>query len=116
MDADGVVALSFAQAQATARDWFSESARAGNDVPASLYTVADAMRDYLNWYALHKKALDATTNVVNVHILPAFGDKEIDKLTIRGIRTWRDGIATSPPRVRSGMGKPARTREEATTA
>ena len=55
-DADGVGVLSFSQAQAKAREWFSEQARkkAGLE-PAHPYSVADAMRDYLAWYETHRK-------------------------------------------------------------
>jgi len=76
-DADGVAILSFAQAQAAARKWFSRLARdaAGIESPAAgPYRVRDAISDYLADYKRRGgKAFAATEIAVNAHILPALG-------------------------------------------
>ncbi len=110
-DADGVAILSFAEAQAKAREWFSEQARrvAGLE-PHVQYIVADAMRDYLTWYAAHRKALNATKCAVECHILPDLGHIALEELTTARIRQWHEGIAASPARLRTGIGKPQQFR------
>ena len=106
-DADGIAVLSFAQAQAKARAWFTEqAARAAGLAPDKPYTVADATRDYLAWYAAHRKALMPTTKAAETHILPSLGDIELSKLTTARIREWHEGLAAAPARLRSGRGKP----------
>ena len=111
-DADGVLVLSFTQAQAKARNWFSEQARkeAGeeDDEPSS-YTVAAAMEDYLYWYERENKASGyrSTKTTVSTHILPELGDIEVAKLTMARIEDWHHGLAATPLRVRPARGKPA---------
>lgn len=110
--ADGVHVLSFAQAQAAAREWFAQQARivAGLEaVPAGPYLVRDVIADYLGWYALHRKGLGATTAMANRHILPALGGMEATRLTAGAIREWHDRLALSP---RGRRGKSAPPAEE----
>jgi integrase len=98
-DADGRTVLTYSQAQAKARKWFTERARlldGGAPVPSGPYLVADAMRDYLDWYGQHRKALVATTRAANAHVLPSLGDRDIAKLTTRQIRDWHNHLANAP--------------------
>jgi integrase len=109
-DADGVEILSFGQAQDKARTWFEEQARARAGLgpkPTGPHTVADAMRDYLAWYADHKKGLRQATNAANVHILPGLGNIEVAKLTTAEIERWRTALAKAQARVRSGRSQKA---------
>ena len=71
-DADGIAVLSFSQAQAKAREWFGQKARelSGEPVATGAYTVADAMRDYLDWFTKNRKGLDRTKYQANAFILP----------------------------------------------
>jgi integrase len=116
-DADGVAILSFGQAQASARAWFTEQARrtAGMEpIAAGPCTVADAVRDYLAWYADHKKALAATTTAANAHILPKLGHIQLAKLTTETIQSWLVALAKAPARLRARRGKASRHRKAPT--
>ncbi len=106
LDADGVAVLSFTQAQAKAREWFAEQAARAAGISPTGSTVADAMRDYLAWYAVHRKALMPTTKAAETHILPSLGDIELSKLTSARMRQWHEDLAAAPARLRSGRGKP----------
>lgn len=109
-DADGVAVLSYRQAQEKARAWFAEQARrgAGVEPAAGPYTVADAMRNYLAWYADHKKALADTRTAAEAHILPALGETLVAALTTAAINKWHLALATAPARLRSRRGGAAR--------
>ena len=87
LDADGLTVLSFPQAQAKVREWAAVKAREmSGEVPsAGPYTVADAIRDYLNWFDRHRKGCEATRFAVNAFILPALGEVDTRKLTRRRI-------------------------------
>jgi integrase len=106
LDGDGAAALSFAQAQDKARDWFKRTARdaAGGDAPLGPYTVADAMREYLSWFARRRKSIDRTRIIVNAFINPRLGPLEVRDLTTARIRDWHEKIAASPRRLRPKRG------------
>ncbi len=70
-DADGSTIFSYVQACKMAEEWFAARAATGAAPHSGSYTVADAVRDYLAWYAVHRRALKATTSAAEVHILPA---------------------------------------------
>lgn len=122
-DANGDDVLSFAQAQGKARDWFERKRRelaAGDDDPLDddtpiddgPLTVATCLAVYLRWYAAHNKAsgLASTRAATATHILPALGAIEVAKLTTPAIRRWHHDLASSPARLRSGLGKERRFR------
>ncbi len=106
-DADGVTVLNFSQAQEKAREWFSQKGREELGViPAGPLTVAAAMKEYLDWYGMHRRSRNPQTlrdvhYRVNAFILPALGNVELAKLTTKRIRDWMNALATTPPRVRS---------------
>jgi integrase len=113
LDADGVSALSFAQAQEKARLWFSEvaiaaSGEAGTNGP---YTVSDAARDYMDWFSDHRKGVKETQYTINGHILPDLGELEVSKLTATKLRKWHQEIAKSPARLRTRPGISQRYRQ-----
>jgi integrase len=111
-DPDGRKVLSFEQAQDKARDWFEALARKEAGVePEQPYTVADAMRDYLGWFASERKGLAMVRSAIDAHILPTLGNEVVRGLTAKQIRGWRDALACSPARLRSRKGAPLRTRE-----
>ncbi|WP_431855320.1 tyrosine-type recombinase/integrase [Azospirillum sp.] len=114
-DADGVEVLSFAQAQAKAREWFERRAReekeaaeraarqaAGEPDPALPYTVQRCMADYLDDYR-HRggKSAKETETRINALILPQLGDLEVKRLTAKKLKEWLDGVAAAPPRLRT---------------
>ena len=96
LDADGENILDFWQAQEAARN-LRQRPKLG------AYTVADAIRDYLDrlegrasWHDT-KKRLDAFA-------LPAFGDKKVSELEVDEIRKWHRAIAKTPARKRTKVG------------
>jgi integrase len=110
-DADGVAILDFRQAQEKARAWFAEHARRAEGLepsPTGPYTVADAMRDYLDWYGKRRKSLKATEFASNGHIVQALGTLETRKLTATRISEWHEALASAPVRLRSRKGQPVR--------
>lgn len=114
LDADGTTVLSFAEAQDKAREWFAERARreAGLPTTAGPYTVEDAMRDYLDWYATENKpsGLAFARQTVEAHIKPALGKIVVNDLTTEKIKRWRRGLLEKPARKRSGKFDPVKYR------
>jgi len=107
-DANGKDVLTFAQAQAKAREWFDscgeEAARAlaGEQVPKGPYTVALALADYLEDAKRRgMKSMERTQCAARAHILPELGAVEVAKLTRGRIEAWLSKLAESPKRVRT---------------
>ena len=121
LDADGATTLSFAQAQERARAWFA-APKAGigaEDILTAPYTVAAAMRDYLDWLAAHRKpeAVKVARWTVEAHILPALGSAPLASLTPAKLRAWHEALASAPARLRTGKDAPTRrTRAPAASA
>jgi integrase len=113
LDADGLTVLLFPQAQAKVREWAAVKARdlAGEWLPASPYTVADALRDYLDWFDRHRKGTATTHAAVTAFILPALGEVDTRKLSRGRIETWLHELSDSPPRLRTRPGEPQRFRQ-----
>jgi integrase len=113
LDADGIAVLSFPQAQAKAREWFERKARenVGELVESGPCTVADAMRDYLDWYARERKAVDRVKYQSDAFIIPELGNIRVARLTKRRVEEWLHRIAQSPARMRTRPGEPQRYRD-----
>ncbi len=113
LDADGVTALDFAQAQKKAREWFSKVGReaAGEEGSYGPYTVADAARDYMEWFRAERKSVRETQYMIDAHILHALGKVEVTKLTAKRLLRWRNGIAETPARLRTRSGEKQRYRD-----
>ena len=120
LPADGVRVLDFSQAQDRARGWFlrKEGIDEGlTEVQARPLTVERCMRDYLSWYRVHRKGYSHVRSTVEAHIIPAFGSREVAKLSPRQIRVWHESLALAPARLRRRRGEApgqrhARTPEE----
>lgn len=112
LDPDGFSVLSFTQAQAKVREWAAAKSRdlAGEVLSSGPYTVADAVRDYLDWFDRHRKGTTATHAAVNAFILPALGGVDTRKLTRRRIEAWLHALSDSPARLRTRPGQPQRFR------
>ena len=83
--ADGKEVLDHSQAVRAALRWCDQQeGRISGEAPIrEPYTVAKAMTDYLDWFRAHRKSVGATELKVTAHILPALGNQEVEKLTIR---------------------------------
>jgi integrase len=104
-DADGNMALSFAEAQERARAFFKRKARefAGHDdAKSGPFTVAQAIEEYLVHRARRgSKGVRADTYAANARIVPALGGLEVAKLTSKRIREWHEYVANAPRKVRT---------------
>jgi integrase len=63
--------------------------------------VRDAAEHYLKWFREHKRSVKETEHTINVHILPALGDKLLSELAAPQVREWLDKLATRPARLRA---------------
>lgn len=103
-DANGKNILNFDQAQEKARKEGQKIIN-GSDWREKPYTVKDAVTDYLADFKAHgKKSLYSTETQINAHILPTFGDKVITNLTYENLTAWKNKLATSDKRTRTGIG------------
>jgi len=107
-DGDGKAVLNFHQAQALARESFQKSHRHINGDESrheGPYCVKHAINDYLQDYQSRSgKSAGSMEANINAHILPLFGEIEVEKLMRRRIRDWHRAIAASPPRLRTKPG------------
>ncbi|VVC76768.1 Tyrosine recombinase XerD [Aquicella siphonis] len=103
-EADGKTVLTFAQAQILAHK-FAEKIFKHDDLHITIknYTVKMAIDDYLKDFKAHgKKSLYSTDKQIEAHILPAFGDRLVSSLTYRQLDQWKNKLATSDKRSRTG--------------
>jgi len=94
--------MSFQDAQDAARRWYAGLAHLdAGEVAPGRYTVTQAMDDYIkDRERVRRKSLNRTRSVIDAHIKPTLGSIELAKLTHGKLKTWRDAIAESKPRVR----------------
>ena len=108
-DADGRLVLSYAQAQSKARGWFDEVRHeaTGEKTQRGPLTVALALEAYLSDMDRQgKKSAADTRKRAALHITPALGGVEVEKLTRLRLEKWRDALAASPKARKRSM-KPA---------
>jgi len=111
LDADGVLAISYVDAQRRARDWF-EAVSQPTAPTTGPYTVTDAARDYLDWFSTSgRKSLKETEASVKAFILPRLGAEEVKGLSATRLRQWHAGIAAAPPRLRTRPGQKQNIRD-----
>lgn len=107
-DPDGVLVLSFAQAQDAARAWFKVAYQqaTGDAIKSGPFTVADAAALYLqDRQRQGVKTAERMKYEFNAHILPALGEIAIERLTRRRIEDWMLALAEAPARHRGKEGK-----------
>src|SRR4051812_1144921 len=111
LDPDGVLAISYADAQGMAREWFASITKPARPATGP-YRVRDAVADYLDWFrATGKKSIKETEASVSAFILPQFGDVEIGSITPARLRKWHMDIAAAPPRLRTRPGEKQKVRD-----
>jgi integrase len=105
-DADGVAVLSYAQAQAAARDKRVAHERAGRGLPADggPYTVKACLNEYIAFLEGNRKSAKDARWRADALILPALGHIVCADLTKKQIEAWRDATAVAPPRLRTKKG------------
>jgi integrase len=107
LDADGVAALDFAQAQHRAREWFAETVREAEGIAPARgpYTVANALTDYMADYKRRGgKSVSETEGRIAAFIKPALGAELVAGLTAKRLREWLAALAEAPARLRTAKG------------
>jgi integrase len=109
-DADGVVILSFDQAQTAARERMVKRAHhaAGKSGPVM---VADVLADYLVNLEMRGLTTSDARYRIDAFVLPKLGDAEVESLTAKQLQTWLAGVAAEEPRVRTRKGDAQRHRK-----
>ena len=104
LDADGSLALSFAQAQERARKWFANVVRdtVGEPDPTVSYRVAEILDDYLADYRRRGGKAVRDLEIRIDRIKTAIGAVTLDQLTAKRIREWHASLAETAPRARTG--------------
>lgn len=101
---DGNLTLSFSQAQDVART-FADKVFRGEEIDDKQYTVKAAFEDYMtDFKANGKKSYRSTETQIKAHILPEFGNLLVSSLTFKQLNTWKNKLATTAKRVRTGIG------------
>jgi integrase len=102
-DADGVAIMSFAQAQALAREHMVRRAHhaAGKRGPL---TVRDAIEDYLAYLDSNRRGGRDARYRAEAQILPQLGDIEVESLTPEHLRRWQAALVKGAPRRRTKPG------------
>jgi integrase len=106
--ANGKTVLDFGQAQDEARR--NKNQAAGHNGP---YTVGDAVADYLLFLESDGRSpfsIYSTRCRACALIIPELGSVRLATLTSDRLRRWRDGVVTTPPRLRTRNGEPQKYR------
>lgn len=96
-DADGTEVLNHAQAQDRAKDDKTLENRRGS---GQLYTVADAVRDYVEHVRADRKSADDTETKLKAYVISSLGDKRLADLKPADFDHWRAWALKRPSRGR----------------
>jgi integrase len=106
-DADGVTILSYWQAIDLVRKRMAEQGHAASESVKRL-TVADAMDTYIGRLESEGRSSHSIRDVRyrdNALIRPVLGKLIVNELTADRLRTWRDGLVKTAPRIRTKDGE-----------
>ncbi|HKD79512.1 MAG TPA: site-specific integrase [Candidatus Angelobacter sp.] len=104
---DGLSHLSYEQAIALARKWSQEAHAQKKKRHRAPYTVADAMRDYMQYFIRTGfRSTKGTQRTMEFHILPVMGHIPVADLTRDHVRRWIESILEHRGRVRHYRGGP----------
>jgi integrase len=109
--ANGVDVLDWRQAQQEARR--RRDARVQAAAGRGPFTVADAIRLYLDTLAAEGRKTVDTEKRATAMILPTLGAEVVSELTAESLRSWLTKLAAAPPRVRTAKGAAQRYRKAA---
>jgi integrase len=102
-DADGIIILSFAQAQDKARARMVKRVHEANGVSGPL-TVKAAVEAYLEFLEGNRKSAVDSRHRAQAHIYPMLGNVEVASLTTDILRRWHVGLVKALPRARTKPG------------
>ena len=77
--------------------------------PSAPTCVKDAVRDYLD-HLEGRASLNDTKLRLHAYALPPLGNKRVEELTAKELRSWHRHLATAPRRVRTKRGGNQKTR------
>lgn len=108
LPANGADVLDYRQAQGQAKAWADRQRRiaAGLEAepvkgPVKLYTVADAVADYLaDMQARGARSVSTARTSAEAFIIPALGSLPVARLTRDRVKTWHRALAEAAPRRR----------------
>ena len=99
-------AMSYAEAQRLAHEHRIDAyGRKGKDI-----TVADALRDYIEWAKDNTATGPGMERRAALHILPTLGKVKVTKLTTQQLTDWRDALAARPALFRPKTGQQHKTK------
>lgn len=103
IEADGVTAFDYWQAQEQARRWGERQRLLAAGARKGPYTVNNAIDDYISEIKAEKKpsAVKGAKYVFDAWIEPELGSLQVEKLTTDRLNRWRNKLATQPKRVRT---------------
>jgi integrase len=107
LNADGINVFDYWQAQERARQWVNRQQQiAEGRLREGPYTVADAVKDYLDELAAERSptAVQGAKYVFDAWILPELGTIQVEKLKTDRLNRWRNKVSTEPKRVRTKRG------------
>jgi integrase len=84
-DADGSEVLTFSQAQ---RRVLAEATLEARRASGQLYTVADAVADYLEYQRTHRKSVYQTESKLRAYVLPQLGGRLVAELKPADFEAW----------------------------
>jgi integrase len=84
-DADGADVMDFGQAQ---RRLLDDARQGALQASGQLYTVADAVADYLEYMRAHRKGAEETESKFKAYVLPELGAKRVADLTPEDFTVW----------------------------
>jgi integrase len=116
LDAETAAVMTFAQAQAAARNWFALLDKNAGRRPEP-YTVGQALNDYLANFS--GKSLQKTRYTVERHLRPEFGELEVTELTTERLINYVNRLANTPSVYRKdkkGIRKPRPDKADAVRA
>jgi integrase len=87
-DPDGEEVLDFGQAQ---RKLLAEARHQALQASGQLFTVADAVRDYIDWQRSHRKSADDCQYKLKAYVLPELGSRRVADLKPGDFDTWLAG-------------------------
>ena len=110
LKANGESVLTHDQAEKKAKAWASTARRvaAGLEAepakgPATPYTVADAITDYLaDMEGRGARSLSTTRTAAQAHIIPALGTVAVPRLTRATVKAWHLALSKAAARGRAG--------------
>ncbi|QIG46779.1 site-specific integrase [Nordella sp. HKS 07] len=110
LNANGSTVLDFWQAQKKAHDLHKQLAGPAEKVSA-VYTVEQAVDDYLIWMADARKSAQDARYKANASIIPVLGSKDVSKLKASELRHWLRNEAKTATRLRTRKGQPQKYAE-----